>query len=538
MTTPRRFTRRHQRGAVLVGALLCASAVALVAPAAPALAADGLHTKGIIPPNNPPANVPPTPSYCLSPATAPPGYPPDRSNQSCPDALVAAISNARALEGDVPPLYLPRDWESLTPDEQLFVVLDSERVARGLPPVVGITASLDAIAQKGADDSSDPYPPAGFGLGRGTSIGVMGSVWAGGSYSPLFADYLWMYDDGWGGSRAATGNVDCTSAHAAGCWGHRDIILRNYLLSPAYGSQASTALMGAGVDAQVGSYAAFFVAMSGPVPKLLYTWSQAVAEGALGPSFPVAASAIAASGTGYDVARTNGSIADYGTAPPFGDLTSAPYSPVVSMSGSPGGDGYFAATAAGSVYGFGFAGFYGSLAGKNLSSPVVGIAAAPFLRGYWLVTADGKVYAFGTAHSFGSLGARQRTSPVVAIAATSSGTGYLLVTARGHVYAFGTARSYGSISPRRQTSPVVGVAMVSSGTGYLLATASGAVFALGSARFHGSLAGRRLVTPVAGIAAEPSGTGYWLVQASGIVTGFGGAKVFHVQDDSPPKALS
>jgi len=537
MKVPKRFPHKSSHRTALVGALLCASAIALVLPVFPPLGAQGPHTRGIVPPANPRANVPLDPSSCLVlNGTTPPGYPPDTSNQSCLDSSVAAISNARALEGNVPPLYLPRNWKSLTPDEQLFVLIDSERVARGLQPFKGITASLDAIAQKGVRNSTDPMPPPDFSLGRGTSVWFSGAVWAGAFPLPSDAVAAWVYDDGWNGSYAATGNLDCTSPHAPLCWGHRDGILGDPSVLPG---SPSTLLMGTGVleSPVTGGYAAIFAAMTGHAPKILYTWSQAVAEGALGPSFPVTASAISSSGSGYDVARTNGSVANYGTAPPFGDITTAISSPVVAMTGSRVGAGYFIATAAGSVYNFGFAGFYGSLARKHHSSPVVGIAAAPFLRGYWLVTADGKVYAFGAARFHGGLGARQRSSPVVAIAADSAGTGYLIVTADGRVYAFGSAHSHGGLGTRRQTSPVVGIAVDSSGTGYLLATSSGSVFSFGSARFHGSLAGRHLATPVVGIAASSSGSGYRLVQASGTVTGFGGARVYHWQGRLPPSVL-
>ena len=58
MRTSKRVTRKARLRAILVGALLCASAVALVAPAAPALAGPVPQTKGIIPPVNPRANVP------------------------------------------------------------------------------------------------------------------------------------------------------------------------------------------------------------------------------------------------------------------------------------------------------------------------------------------------------------------------------------------------------------------------------------------------------------------------------------------------
>ncbi|MHB1509150.1 MAG: hypothetical protein ACYCST_04545 [Acidimicrobiales bacterium] len=540
MRTTKRFAHGHSRRSLLVGALLCASAMALVLPATPALAGPVPHTKGIIPPANPRANISMNPSVCYPPTAAAhfPNYPPRTLSQSCLDVSVAAISNARSLEGDVPPLYLPRNWASLTPDEQLFVVLDSERVSRGLPPVAGIAASLDAIARKSAGIfADDPTLPTNFSFGPRTSAGFLGSIWAGGESSPLSANYDWMYNDGWGGSLASTGNGACASPHAPLCWGHRDIVLGNYSDILDYGTGSTALLMGTGVAPATGGYAAIFVGVVGPSPRLIYTWSQAVAEGALGPSFPVTASAISSAASGYDVARTNGSIANYGTAPQFGDLTTAPSAPVVAMSGSKVVAGDYTATAEGNVYNFGFARFYGSLAGQHISSPVVGIAAAPLLHGYWLVTAEGRVYAFGSARSYGGLGARQRSSPAVAIAADSSGTGYLIVTADGKVYAFGSAHSHGGLGVRRRTSPVVGIAMDSSGTGYLLATSSGSVFPFGSAHFHGSLDGRHLATPVVGVAAASSGSGYWLVQASGTATGFGGAKVFHFQGESPPSVL-
>ena len=41
----------------------------------------------------------------------------------------------------------------------------------------------------------------------------------------LEADYMWMYEDGWGGSSSSTPNLACTFAGALGCWGHRDQLL-------------------------------------------------------------------------------------------------------------------------------------------------------------------------------------------------------------------------------------------------------------------------------------------------------------------------
>ena len=46
-----------------------------------------------------------------------------------------------------------------------------------------------------------------------------GSIFAQ-DYTPLGADYAWMYNDGYGGT-----NLDCTTPSDPGCWGHRDNIL-------------------------------------------------------------------------------------------------------------------------------------------------------------------------------------------------------------------------------------------------------------------------------------------------------------------------
>jgi hypothetical protein len=286
---------------------------------------------GILPPENPPANIPPNPNYDNCSGTfcssGPPCYSaqypfsPEFSAGACVDAEVAAIDNARQDEG-VAPLALPSDWTSLTPDEQVFVAIDLERVARGLTPFAGLNASLDQVAQQGADPPGepagywgDPILPAGFSFGGSTELawnctasgggyecpgaGNPGaSIAAGGAIGALDADYGWMYDDGWGGSTADTYNVDCTSPAAAGCWGHRDNILGPYptssqFVSSSYGSglselaapEPTTLVMGAGAYAPPGyggtmDLTAIFVAVIGPPPPLVYTWDQAVAAGA------------------------------------------------------------------------------------------------------------------------------------------------------------------------------------------------------------------------------------------------------------------
>ena len=42
-------------------------------------------------------------------------------------------------------------------------------------------------------------------------------------YTPLGADFAWMYNDGYGGT-----NATCTSPTDMNCWGHRDNILGDW----------------------------------------------------------------------------------------------------------------------------------------------------------------------------------------------------------------------------------------------------------------------------------------------------------------------
>jgi hypothetical protein len=141
------------------------------------------------------------------------------NSPACIAAALAAVNHAHALEG-VRPMVLPGNFAALGMPEQLFVVTDLERVDRGLPPFVGLTAALDANAQRGADAADDPPDPgAGYELDD--------AEWAGGSSNGIDADYGWMYDDGFD-----SGNLDCERRGASGCWGHRKGILDDFGQSP------------------------------------------------------------------------------------------------------------------------------------------------------------------------------------------------------------------------------------------------------------------------------------------------------------------
>lgn len=131
---------------------------------------------------------------------------------ACETAALADLNAARAAEG-VGPMQLPGDFGTLTVPQQLLVLSNLERVDRGLAPVIGLSGPLDQDALTGAQNDADPQPTQ-FNGNAATSN------WEGGYGSPLEADFVWMYDDGFGSN-----NEDCTSPGDAGCWGHRHDIL-------------------------------------------------------------------------------------------------------------------------------------------------------------------------------------------------------------------------------------------------------------------------------------------------------------------------
>jgi hypothetical protein len=81
----------------------------------------------------------------------------------------------------------------------------------------------------------------------------------------------WMFDDGLG-----SGNIDCSTHHPSGCWGHRHDVLWNFAST---GSPTPGLAMGA---AMTGSRQALLVTAryGGRLPHLVYTWAQARAAGA------------------------------------------------------------------------------------------------------------------------------------------------------------------------------------------------------------------------------------------------------------------
>jgi hypothetical protein len=98
--------------------------------------------------------------------------------------------------------WLPSNWAKLNTDAKLLVVVDLERVNRGLAPIPVLVKPLNTLAQRGAEAGTDPAFPSCECFTAGGGIWAMADP-----PSVLEADELWMYDD------------------AGSAWGHRDNIL-------------------------------------------------------------------------------------------------------------------------------------------------------------------------------------------------------------------------------------------------------------------------------------------------------------------------
>lgn len=179
---------------------------------------------------------------------------PNGGGHSCEVHARADIARARRREG-LGPLSLPSGFARLSSAEQLLAISDSERSGRRLAPALGLTSQLDATARAAALDEQDPLGPDGYSWG---------SNWVGGVRSPLFADFLWMYDDGPG-----SGNSDCPRAGEPGCWGHRENILARLREPIAMGAGAHDTSL---TELLVGGYRPALT--GGDDPLLSPSWAQ------------------------------------------------------------------------------------------------------------------------------------------------------------------------------------------------------------------------------------------------------------------------
>jgi len=187
------------------------------------------------------------------------------TSAACLDASVGFLNQARAGLGQGP-YQLPAEFASLTPQIQQFVLTNLDRIQYGLSPISGITAGLSQDAMGGIQNDNDPHP-------SDPNFNYWTANWAGGFENVVLAYEAWMYDDG-----PSSGNLDCPSPGAAGCWGHRHDILWSF------GGTGALAMGSAvGID-PTGSPGYAMVLGEGDVgsyrPAYTYTWSQAVHDGA------------------------------------------------------------------------------------------------------------------------------------------------------------------------------------------------------------------------------------------------------------------
>ena len=254
-------------------------------------------------PPNPPANINPVPNFLAAnngrifdngwvfdnPCITPQGtWPITSTDPACDNYVLSAINNARAQE-HLAPMVLPSNWQSLTVAQQMFVVTNLERVARGYPPYLGLNESLDQAALVAALHRTDPNLAKGFAPGY-NALGdiAWGGSWAEG-FNVLSGMYLMMYSEGWGGSADATSNIVCTSPNAPGCWAHREELLGNAPhFDSGVGLWCNTCEFGAAyaiVDGTA-SYAQLIEMPLKSPPPVIFSWQSELTyfpSGAVGP---------------------------------------------------------------------------------------------------------------------------------------------------------------------------------------------------------------------------------------------------------------
>jgi hypothetical protein len=447
---------------------------------------------GILPPGNPPANIAPSSSDWL-----------------------ASIDSARAPEGLGAMNVSESSLSGLPLPEQVFTVVNDERIDRGLPPVDYMTSQLDSYAQAGADAGVDPSFPSA--LTGGTPITYGGAIWAGGLSSVLEADYYWMYDDGFAGS--ATTNTACSLATSSECWGHRDIILHEFANCPTGPPVLSMGAAFSTTGYSAGSIAAILVSSCAPPSDVTLSWGQTT-------SVPSGSSAVGiaplGNGTGYWEAEAGGTVAAFGAAQNYGSASGQLNSPIVGIAATPDGGGYWLVAADGGIFSFGDAGFYGSTGSLRLNKPIVGMTSTPDGKGYWMVASDGGIFSFGDAPFYGSMGGSPLNRPIVGIADDPATGGYWEVASDGGVFSY-DAPFLGSTGSIRLNKPIVGMEASPDGQGYRFVASDGGIFTFGQAPFEGSTGNLALVAPVVGMAPDNATNGYWMAAADGGIFTFGGA---------------
>lgn len=150
------------------------------------------------------------------------------------------------------PYALPADFASLSPDRQMFILSNLDRIAYSLAPVAGLSAALDVAAEEGVKGEHDPV-----GLTQAPWTLFWASNWAA-FPNAVWGYYMWMYFD-----------------EGAG-WGHRDDVI----VEPSWEGFADLNMgAAAGVSSTGREGSALIIQAAGEPTTDYYTWSEAVAEG-------------------------------------------------------------------------------------------------------------------------------------------------------------------------------------------------------------------------------------------------------------------
>jgi Divergent InlB B-repeat domain len=196
---------------------------------------------------------PPDPPKDLLPGVFPapcyerPGTPGPTSPE-CENATIYYLDRARGEMG-LPPYDLPANFTALSPDRQMFILTNLDRIAYSAPPVPGLNTALDIAAEEGMKAERDPMPAQ-----QAPWLPFYGADWAA-FPNALWGYYIWMYSD-----------------ESVG-WGHRHVVF--YQGFANIGMGASAGASGNGRE----SSALIIQSASGEAPYY-YTWPEAVAAGA------------------------------------------------------------------------------------------------------------------------------------------------------------------------------------------------------------------------------------------------------------------
>ena len=212
----------------------------------------------------------PNPATNITPGPLPRACTNAPQSARCIAGVMTVLDRARAVIG-LGPYNVPTDFAALPGADQLLILSNLDRIAYGLTPISGLVPALNTVAASGVSADTDPDPSAA--LSAVASFSWV-SNWAGDYPNAPEAYYAWMYYDGWSGRQ--TSNLDCTSATASGCWGHRQDVLA--FSDPGIVSMG--AYVGRDAHGQVGYAMTLVWTPSSTWTNYTYTWVSAQADGA------------------------------------------------------------------------------------------------------------------------------------------------------------------------------------------------------------------------------------------------------------------